>query len=319
MEIDVTSVSRRSEPVSGRRGGDHRDHRRGHPPLRRHQPARRAAARAPAWRSRSPTATPGRSARAASTPRTANKLLVLIDGRSIYTPLFSGVFWDVQDVMLEDIDRIEVIRGPGATLWGANAVNGVINIITKSAARHPGGAGHGSAAATEEEALASFRQGGKLGEGTAYRAYGKYSYRDSLAFAQRRQRPRPAAPGAGGVPPRPRRRRLRRLHPPGGRLSRARRTAGRARADTVLDGANLLGRWTPAPTRRIRLRPPGLLRLHPPPDPRLVRGAPPHARRRLPAPAAARRAAGAGLGSRLPGHPRRGGEQPGGGVPPGPA
>src|ERR1700745_1050956 len=64
---------------------------------------------------------------------TANKLLVLIDGRTIYTPLFSGVFWDVQDVPLEDIDRLEVISGPGATLWGANAVNGVINVITKKA------------------------------------------------------------------------------------------------------------------------------------------------------------------------------------------
>src|SRR5436853_6037900 len=64
--------------------------------------------------------------------RFANKLLVLIDGRSVYTPLFSGVYWDAQDVMLEDIDRIEVIRGPGATLWGANAVTGLINIITKS-------------------------------------------------------------------------------------------------------------------------------------------------------------------------------------------
>src|SRR5258708_1417800 len=68
----------------------------------------------------------------------ANKLLVIQDGRSIYTPLFSGVFWDVQGTMLEDIDRIEVIRGPGATLWGANAVNGVINIITRGAKDNQG-------------------------------------------------------------------------------------------------------------------------------------------------------------------------------------
>ena len=64
---------------------------------------------------------------------TANKLLVLIDGRSVYSLLFSGTFWDIQDVLLEDVDRIEVISGPGGSVWGANAVNGVINIITKSA------------------------------------------------------------------------------------------------------------------------------------------------------------------------------------------
>lgn len=68
----------------------------------------------------------------------ANKLLVLIDGRSVYTPMFSGVWWDAQDVMLNDVDRIEIIRGPGATLWGANAVNGVINIITKNAGKTKG-------------------------------------------------------------------------------------------------------------------------------------------------------------------------------------
>ena len=82
-----------------------------------------------------------------------NKLLVLIDGRSVYTPLFSGVYWNVQDVVLEDVDRIEVIRGPGATLWGANAVDGVINIITKSAKATQGGlvsAGAGSQEATAE-------------------------------------------------------------------------------------------------------------------------------------------------------------------------
>src|SRR5207248_6042873 len=68
----------------------------------------------------------------------ANKLLVLIDGRTVYTPLYAGVFWDVQDALLADIDRIEVVSGPGGTLWGANAVNGVINIITRSAAETQG-------------------------------------------------------------------------------------------------------------------------------------------------------------------------------------
>ncbi|HWJ36582.1 MAG TPA: TonB-dependent receptor [Steroidobacteraceae bacterium] len=91
----------------------------------------------------------------------ANKLLVLIDGRSVYSPLFSGVFWDVQDVMLEDIERIEVISGPGGTLWGVNAVNGVINVITRSASRTQGGlvaAGGGN-----REDRASLRYGGTLG------------------------------------------------------------------------------------------------------------------------------------------------------------
>src|ERR1700722_19406602 len=69
----------------------------------------------------------------------ANKVLVLIDGRSVYSPSFSGVFWDMVDVPLEDIERIEIIRGPGGTIWGANAVNGVINIITKTAQATRGG------------------------------------------------------------------------------------------------------------------------------------------------------------------------------------
>ena len=102
-----------------------------------------------------------------------NKLLVLIDGRSVYTPLFSGVYWNIQDVMMEDVDRIEVIRGPGATLWGANAVDGVINIITKSAKNTQGGlvtAGAGSQEATAEGA----RYGAKLKDNTYYRVYGKY-------------------------------------------------------------------------------------------------------------------------------------------------
>lgn len=102
----------------------------------------------------------------------ANKLLVLIDGRSVYTPLFSGVYWEVQDVVMEDIDRIEVIRGPGAALWGANAVNGVINITTKRAAQTQGGLltmGGGN----EERAFTSFRFGGALSDDLHYRVFAK--------------------------------------------------------------------------------------------------------------------------------------------------
>jgi iron complex outermembrane receptor protein len=102
-----------------------------------------------------------------------NKLLVLIDGRSVYTPLFSGVYWNVQDVMLEDVDRIEVIRGPGATLWGANAVDGVINVITKKA-KATQSAVVTAGAGTDERAAGGVRYGGKLGDNTYYRAYTKY-------------------------------------------------------------------------------------------------------------------------------------------------
>ncbi len=110
----------------------------------------------------------------------ANKLLILIDGRTVYSPLFSGVFWDVQDTVLEDIDRIEVIRGPGASLWGSNAVNGVINVITKNASDTKGllvvaGAG------TEERGFTSLRYGGSFGENTHYRLFGKFFERDAFA------------------------------------------------------------------------------------------------------------------------------------------
>lgn len=100
----------------------------------------------------------------------ANKLLVLIDGRSVYTPLFSGVYWDEQDIMLEDIERIEVIRGPGASLWGANAVNGVINIISKSARATQGGLvalGGGN----QEQGYGAVRYGGKISDSALFRIY----------------------------------------------------------------------------------------------------------------------------------------------------
>ena len=103
---------------------------------------------------------------------TANKLLVLIDGRTVYTPLFSGVFWDVQDVPLSDIDRIEIISGPGSTLWGANAVNGVINVITKNAKDTQGLLLSGGGG-TELRGSVTARYGGALGSAVRYRVYGK--------------------------------------------------------------------------------------------------------------------------------------------------
>lgn len=101
-----------------------------------------------------------------------NKLLVLIDGRTIYTSLFSGVFWDHQDLVLDDIDRIEVISGPGSTLWGTNAVNGVINIITRDTSATTGL--HTSAHGGNSERGAQARYGASLGEYGHFRFYGKY-------------------------------------------------------------------------------------------------------------------------------------------------
>lgn len=106
--------------------------------------------------------------------RFSNKLLVLFDGRTVYSPLFSGVFWESLTYILEDIERIEVIRGPGASLWGANAVNGVINIITKKTKDTQGGLE--SAAFGTHEAYSGTRYGGKFGDKTFYRVYTKYHY-----------------------------------------------------------------------------------------------------------------------------------------------
>jgi iron complex outermembrane recepter protein len=103
----------------------------------------------------------------------ANKLLVQIDGREVYNALFGGTYWDVQDVLLEDVDRIEVIRGPGTTLWGTNAVNGVINIITKNA-KDTQGTYVESGAGTYERGFTSARYGGRVNEDLNYRVYGKW-------------------------------------------------------------------------------------------------------------------------------------------------
>ena len=109
--------------------------------------------------------------------RFSNKLQVLVDGRSIYTPLFSGVFWEMEDAFLEDIDRIEVVRGPGGATWGANAVNGVINIITKKASDTQGTSLH-LGGGTEERDFGGARYGGTVGD-VSYRAFAKWVDRDN--------------------------------------------------------------------------------------------------------------------------------------------
>lgn len=114
--------------------------------------------------------------------RYAQKLLVLIDGRSVYNPIFAGVYWEVQDLLLEDVAQIEVVRGPGATLWGANAVNGIVNIITRSA-RDTQGRLATVGLGTEERGFGGVRYGGMLGEKGHYRVYAKAFSRDDFVDA----------------------------------------------------------------------------------------------------------------------------------------
>jgi iron complex outermembrane recepter protein len=112
----------------------------------------------------------------------SNKLLVLIDGRSVYSPIFSGVFWDSQMVPLEEIERIEVVRGPGGTVWGANAVNGVINIITKNS-KDTKGNSFVAQAGTLDGTKGYFRNGGDINEHTTYRAFGQYEHGEEMKSA----------------------------------------------------------------------------------------------------------------------------------------
>jgi iron complex outermembrane receptor protein len=110
----------------------------------------------------------------------ANKLLILIDGRSIYNRIFSGVNWDAEDLLIDDIDRIEVIRGPGAAMWGANAVNGVINIVSKTTADSKGAVVRLEAGRADEQT--SVRYGGSLGAAT-YRVYSQWTRRNESLFS----------------------------------------------------------------------------------------------------------------------------------------
>ena len=112
---------------------------------------------------------------------TSNKMLVLVDGRTIYTPLFAGVFWDAQAILLADVERIEVISGPGGTLWGTNAVNGVINIITRTSATTQGMLA--TVAAGGDLRRAGVRQGGTMGQGATWRVYSLYDHRRANELA----------------------------------------------------------------------------------------------------------------------------------------
>jgi iron complex outermembrane recepter protein len=238
MQIDVTSVSRRSEPVSAAAAAvtviTAEDIRRSGvtslPEALRLVNALEVA--------RFDSRTWAISARGFNIG-TANKLLVLIDGRTVYTPVFSGVFWDVQDLLLEDVDRIEVIRGPGAALWGANAVNGIINVITKGARETQGGLA--KLGVGNEESFAALRYGGALGERAWYRTYAKYRFLDALALAAGGSAEDPLRMAAGG------------FRVDGDRTDRDsftfqgqvyRGVIGElTRADTDVDGGFLLGRW----------------------------------------------------------------------------
>jgi iron complex outermembrane receptor protein len=172
---------------------------------------------------------------------TANKLLVLIDGRTVYSPLFAGTFWDVHDTVMADVDRIEVIRGPGGTIWGTNAVNGVVNVITKDASATRGSSVLVSGG-TEEHLIASARYGDRLGSAGSYRIYGKYRQRDANRFASGASADDSLQLGLGG------------FRMDSGDQGDVRWTvqgdmykgteALFDRDDTDVSGGNLLGRWT---------------------------------------------------------------------------
>jgi iron complex outermembrane recepter protein len=170
----------------------------------------------------------------------ANKLLVMIDGRTVYTPLFAGVFWDAQNTLLADIDRIEVVSGPGASLWGANAVNGVINIVTKSAKATQGTFVEGGGGSLLQD-FGAVRYGGSAGTNFFYRVYGTRFDRDSTVFANGKEATNAWNMTQGGF-------RTDWFANPENTITFQgdvySGSIDQPARDTTLDGQNVLGRWT---------------------------------------------------------------------------
>jgi iron complex outermembrane recepter protein len=180
---------------------------------------------------------------------TANKMLVMIDGRTVYSPLFSGVFWNQHDMMMLDIDRVELIRGPGASLWGSNAVNGVINVVSKRAADTQGVL-LTVAGGAEERFTTALRYGGRAGAGH-YRVYGKFFDRDDANLPGGVDAHDGQRLGQGG---------FKLEFEPAAHGFTLQGDVYRTRADTATDadiradGANVLGRWTYRRSSRSELQ-----------------------------------------------------------------